>query len=93
MFGLGRSRRAQETAGSAGDQENGRYLIQLDLQSNQSGFPQQGQSTVTGQEELSGEAQAHSVFKAQGVPGFTVDKNPRDCLGAGLVFAGIGLGV
>lgn len=42
---------------------------------------------------MSGEAQAHSVFKAQGVPGFTVDKNPRDCLGAGLVFAGIGLGV
>lgn len=52
-----------------------------------------GRVLVTGQEELSGEAQAHSVFKAQGVPGFTVDRNPQDCLGAGLVFAGIGLGV
>lgn len=31
---------------------------------------------MAGQEELSGEAQAHSVFEAQGVPGFTVDRNP-----------------
>lgn len=42
---------------------------------------------------MSGEAQAHSAFKAQGVPGFTVDKNPWDSLGAGMVFAGIRLGV
>lgn len=35
----------RKTAGFAGDQENGKYLIQVDLQSNQSGFPQQVQST------------------------------------------------
>lgn len=48
---------------------------------------------TSGREEVSGEAQPHSVFKAQEAPGFTVDKNPWDCLGAGLVIAGIGLGV
>lgn len=40
---------------------------------------------TSGREELSG--------GAQGVPGFTMDKTPWNCLRAGLDFAGIGLGV
>lgn len=40
---------------------------------------------TSGREELSG--------GAQGVPGFTMDKNPWNCLRAGLDFAGIGFGM
>lgn len=42
MSGLGKSRRAQKRAGFVGDQENGKYLIKLNLQSDQSGFPPAG---------------------------------------------------